>query len=214
MIASLRGTVTIVDTAAIIIEAGGIGYSVRMSSKDISQLHAGQDVYILTTMTLSQDAIALYGFLHKSTQDLFGQLQKVSGIGPKAALAILSTLTPDELAHAIRENDVTALTKAPGVGKKGAQKIIVELSGSVNLDSLITEPEATLKKADTLSSDDDFIDSGAHQVVEGLMSLGWQHRDAVEAVKSSIEDMGLNDVDQTHIPLILRHALTRLDRGR
>lgn len=214
MIASLRGTVASVTSSVAIIEVHGVGYSVRMTSKDLSTLHANQDVYVFTTMSVSQDAIALYGFLHKSTQGLFSQLQKVSGIGPKAALAILSTLTPDEFLHAIRENDVTALTKAPGVGKKGAQKIIVELAGSVNLDT-ITSDSDVINSSHNAVEKNDFIDSGANQVIQGLISLGWQQYDAVDAVKKALDDLEIVEpLSQAQIPLVLRHALTRLDRGR
>lgn len=124
MIASLRGEVAGVYATEAIIEVAGVGYSLRMSGKDLSQLRVGHEVYVLTTMTVSQDSIALYGFLHKSTQDFFAQLQKVSGIGPRVAMAILSTLSTEELIKAIRDNDVTALTKAPVLAKKVLKKLL------------------------------------------------------------------------------------------
>lgn len=213
MIASLRGEVIAIDTTQAIIEVAGVGYSVRMSTRDLNQLHQGRQTFVLTTMAVSQDAISLYGFLHKTSQELFAQLQKVSGIGPKVAMAILSTLSGDELAHAIRDNNVTALTRAPGLGKKGAQKIIVELSGSVNLDSLITDEDKPSQSRETQASDD--LDIYASQVVQGMLSLGWQQHDATAAVKASIEELELTSpLTEQDVPVLLRHALSRLDRGR
>lgn len=209
MIASLRGEVAGVYADSAIIEVAGVGYSVRMSGKDLSQLRAGREVYVLTTMTVSQDAIALYGFLHKATQDFFAQLTKVNGIGPRVAMAILSTLTTEDLIKAIRNNDVTALTKAPGLGKKGAQKIIVELSGSVNLDSLVSD------SAQPAPHDASTSDEGARQVVQGLVSLGWQLKDAAATVEQTMTDLGLEiPLHTSQVPVVLREALTRLDRGR
>ncbi|WP_454892019.1 Holliday junction branch migration protein RuvA [Alloscardovia omnicolens] len=213
MIASLRGEVAGVYADSAIIEVAGVGYSMRMSGKDLSQLRAGREVYVLTTMTVSQDAIALYGFLHKATQDFFAQLTKVNGIGPRVAMAILSTLTTEDLIKAIRNNDVTALTKAPGLGKKGAQKIIVELSGSVNLDSLVSDSSSD--SVQPAPHDASTSDEGARQVVQGLVSLGWQLKDAAATVEQTMTDLGLEiPLHTSQVPVVLREALTRLDRGR
>lgn len=129
MIGMLTGRVESVETDTALIDVGGVGYEVRMSATDLSRLHAGQDTRVFTYMNLSQDAITLHGFLDRDAKKTFLQLIKVSGIGPKVAQSLLSTLTPSQLAHAIADNDATALAKAPGLGKKGAQKIILELKG-------------------------------------------------------------------------------------
>ena len=133
MIGMLTGRVESVETDTALIDVGGVGYEVRMSATDLSRLHAGQDTRVFTYMNLSQDAITLHGFLDRDAKKTFLQLIKVSGIGPKVAQSLLSTLTPSQLAHAIADNDATALAKAPGLGKKGAQKIILELKGSIDL---------------------------------------------------------------------------------
>ena len=127
MIGMLTGRVESVETDTALIDVGGVGYEVRMSATDLSRLHAGQDTRVFTYMNLSQDAITLHGFLDQDAKKTFLQLIKVSGIGPKVAQSLLSTLTPSQLAHAIADNDATALAKAPGLGKKGAQKIIRKL---------------------------------------------------------------------------------------
>ena len=169
MIASLTGEVISIEADTAIIDVNGVGYAVRMSSKDLSQIHTGQTHMIHTIMTVSQDAIALYGFLHTTSQKLFIQLQKVSGVGPRVALSVLSTMTPDQLASAIRNNDSTALTKTPGLGKKGAQKIILELSGSLDISALNNDGKSNISSEET-----DIEDTGTQQVVTGLISLGWQ----------------------------------------
>ena len=114
MIGMLTGRVESVETDTALIDVGGVGYEVRMSATDLSRLHAGQDTRVFTYMNLSQDAITLHGFLDRDAKKTFLQLIKVSGIGPKVAQSLLSTLTPSQLAHAIADNDATALAKAPG----------------------------------------------------------------------------------------------------
>ena len=112
MIGMLTGRVESVETDTALIDVGGVGYEVRMSATDLSRLHAGQDTRVFTYMNLSQDAITLHGFLDRDAKKTFLQLIKVSGIGPKVAQSLLSTLTPSQLAHAIADNNATALAKA------------------------------------------------------------------------------------------------------
>ena len=169
-------------------------------------MHAGQTVKVYTSLNVSQDAITLYGFSSlASANRMFLQLQKVSGIGPKVALSLLSTLPPERLARAVADGDATALAKAPGLGKKGAQKIILELKGSIDLSQIEGASPETRSTEDT----------GSEQVVEGLMSLGWRQQDAVHAVQEVCEsnhiDIPLGDDD---VPRVLRLALASLDRGR
>ena len=129
MIGLLNGRVESVDADAALIDVGGVGYEVRMPAAELSALHAGQETRVFTSLNVSQDAVTLYGFLTQASKRMFLQLQKVSGIGPKVALSLLSTLPPDRLARAVADGDATALAKAPGLGKKGAQKIILESLG-------------------------------------------------------------------------------------
>ncbi|WP_368096324.1 Holliday junction branch migration protein RuvA, partial [Bifidobacterium catenulatum] len=174
-------------------------------SADLASMHAGQTVKVYTSLNVSQDAITLYGFSSLASKRMFLQLQKVSGIGPKVALSLLSTLPPERLARAVADGDATALAKAPGLGKKGAQKIILELKGSIDLSQIEGASPETRSTEDT----------GSEQVVEGLMSLGWRQQDAVHAVQEVCEsnhiDIPLGDDD---VPRVLRLALASLDRGR
>lgn len=209
MIASLEGDILAVDADSIVIDVNGLGFSVRMSSRDTARLHAGQHERIITQMTVSQDAIGLYGFTDAPSKKLFMQLQKVSGIGPKVAMAILSTLSVQDLSAAIRDNDVTALTRAPGLGKKGAQKVILELRGSVDLE--LSDGSAQ----EGSSPQSDAIDHNIQQVVLGLVSLGWQQKDAYSAAKTAVGQLGLEEpLGDDDVPRVLRAALSDLDRGR
>ena len=205
MIGMLHGQVDSIDVASAIIEVGGVGYETRMPSADLTSMHAGQTVKVYTSLNVSQDAITLYGFSSLASKRMFLQLQKVSGIGPKVALSLLSTLPPERLARAVADGDAAALAKAPGLGKKGAQKIILELKGSIDLSQIEGAFPETRSTEDT----------GSEQVVEGLMSLGWRQQDAVHAVQEVCEsnhiDIPLGDDD---VPRVLRLALASLDRGR
>ena len=202
MIGMLTGRVESVETDTALIDVGGVGYEVRMSATDLSRLHAGQDTRVFTYMNLSQDAITLHGFLDRDAKKTFLQLIKVSGIGPKVAQSLLSTLTPSQLAHAIADNDATAL------GKKGAQKIILELKGSIDLSQI----EGASAQAATSKSP---VDTGTEQVVEGLISLGWRQQDAQQAVAEACAE---NDIPTPlatdDVPRVLRLALALMDRGR
>lgn len=205
MIGMLHGQVDSIDVASAIIEVGGVGYETRMPSADLTSMHAGQTVKVYTSLNVSQDAITLYGFSSLASKRMFLQLQKVSGIGPKVALSLLSTLPPERLARAVADGDAAALAKAPGLGKKGAQKIILELKGSIDLSQIEGAFPETRSTEDT----------GSERVVEGLMSLGWRQQDAVHAVQAVCEsnhiDIPLGDDD---VPRVLRLALASLDRGR
>ena len=205
MIGLLNGRVESVDADAALIDVGGVGYEVRMPAAELSALHAGQETRVFTSLNVSQDAVTLYGFLTQASKRMFLQLQKVSGIGPKVALSLLSTLPPDRLARAVADGDATALAKAPGLGKKGAQKIILELKGSIDLSQI--EGASAPAKAQ--------VDTGLMQVVEGLMSLGWRQQDAEHAVHEvCVQEHIETPLSDQDIPRVLKLALSALDRGR
>ena len=204
MIGMLKGRVESVDTSNAVVDVHGVGFELRMPSNDLTAMHMGQDVKIYTSMSVSQDAITLFGFLDARSKRMFLQLQKVSGVGPKVALSLLSTLAPDDLAQAIHDGDDKALSRAPGLGRKGAQKIILELKGSIDVET--GEPTSTQRIP---------TDKGVEQVVEGLMSLGWKQADAQQAVDSVISSSGIAlPLEEGNVPTVLRLALTSLDRGR
>lgn len=205
MIGMLTGRVETVDAATALIDVGGVGYEARMPAADLSSLHAGQDVRVYTSLNVSQDAVTLYGFLTPASKRMFLQLQKVSGIGPKVALSLLSTLPPDRLARAVADGDAAALSKAPGLGRKGAQKIILELKGSIDLSQIEGAAQAAAPRPDT----------GSLQVVEGLVSLGWRQQDAEHAVREVCRDADIaTPLADQDVPRVLKLSLASLDRGR
>ncbi|WP_250309449.1 Holliday junction branch migration protein RuvA [Gardnerella sp. Marseille-Q2328] len=209
MIGMLVGQVESVDARTALIEVSGVGYETYMPTADLATLREGQEVRVYTSMQVSQDALTLYGFTSQSAKKMFLQVQKVSGIGPKVALSLLSTLNVDCLLQAISEGDVTTLSSAPGLGKKGAQKIILELKGSLDSEILTNTDSSSVKSQQKIS------DTSVQSVVEGLVSLGWKQADAQRAVEHVCEkcnfSMPLSDSDMSDI---LRKALVSLDRGR
>lgn len=207
MIGMLVGQVASIDARTVLINVSGVGYEAYMPTVDLSTLHEGQEVRVYTSMQVSQDAITLYGFTTQAAKRMFLQVQKVSGIGPKVALSLLSTLNVDRLLQAISEGDVTALSSAPGLGKKGAQKIILELKGSLDLNSLSQDSSRI--------SSNKTIDSGINAVIDGLVSLGWRQSDAQRAVEQvCAENNIITPIKDADMPNILRMALASLDRGR
>lgn len=134
---------------------------------------------------------------------MFLSLQKVSGIGPRVALSLLATLPPDRLAQAVTQGDAAALSKAPGLGRKGAQKIILELSGKLNMS-----PKDQGGRMST------GFDEGMLKVIEGLQSLGWHEEDAAHAVEVVCREQGYGEhLKEVDIPKVLKAALSSLDRG-
>lgn len=207
MIGMLVGQVASVDARTALIVVSGVGYETYMPSQDLSSLHEGQEVRVYTSMQVSQDSITLYAFTTQAAKRMFLQVQKVSGIGPKVALSILSTLNVDCLLKAISEGDVTALSSAPGLGKKGAQKIILELKGSIDLNSLSADASET--------SSSKTIDTGINAVIDGLVSLGWRQSDSQRAVEQVCAENNISTpIKDADMPNILRMALASLDRGR
>jgi Holliday junction DNA helicase RuvA len=201
----LVGQVEAVDVAAAVIMTHGIGFETRMPAADLAAMHAGQEVKVYTSLNVSQDSVTLFGFLTQASKRMFMQLQKVSGIGPKVALSLLSTLPPERLARAVADGDAAALAKAPGLGRKGAQKIILELKGSIDLTQIEAGAGTSLPRADT----------GTLQVVEGLISLGWRAPDAEQAVRSACDDNDIaSPLAPADVPRVLKLALASLDRGR
>ncbi|MDD6373049.1 MAG: Holliday junction branch migration protein RuvA [Bifidobacteriaceae bacterium] len=207
MIGSLTGTVETVESDIAIIDVNGIGFAVHMPANDLGRIHMGQEVHVLTSLSVSQDAINLYAFLTKGELDLYRQLLKVSGIGPKVALGVLSTFTPKEFAAVLHKQDTTALTKAPGLGRKGAQKIILELANKLVIDDAqSTEASTPPEMSDTV----------AQQLVDAMANMGKDPKAAKRAVMKAIEDLGLPAPlpnDKAIEAKVLSYAFRSLDRS-
>ena len=131
MIAQLTGTVRQLTTEKVILEVGGVGYLLSITPRTSSQITMGAVATLSTSLVVREDSMTLFGFLDSKDRDIYEVLQTVSGIGPKVALAITGAMTPDGLAQAIASEDVAAIEKVPGIGKKGAQRLILELKGKL-----------------------------------------------------------------------------------
>src|SRR5215472_8384219 len=129
MISHLDGTVSAVAPEGAVIEVGGVGLLVQCTPGTLATLRRGERARVATSLVVREDALTLFGFAADDERDVFELLQTASGVGPRLALAMLAVFTPDELRRAVAAEDVTALTRVPGIGRKGAQRIVLELAG-------------------------------------------------------------------------------------
>lgn len=192
MISFLSGTLVATTLDSAIIDVHGVGYQVLMSSKSLSRLGmVGEKVRVLTHLQLRDDALVLYGFLNQEEKDLFLRLTSVSSVGPKVALSVLSTFDPSDAVAAIVSQDLAAIQRVPGVGKKMASRIVLELKESF-VESNQAELAGMSKRAlDTKKS-----------VTEALLSMGFTSEEAGLALKGAPEE-----ASET---LLLQYALKRL----
>jgi Holliday junction DNA helicase RuvA len=202
MIAHVEGTVSNVAPEGAVIDVGGVGLLVQCSPGTLAGLRPGERAKVSTSLVVREDALTLYGFGTDDERNTFELLQTASGIGPRLALAMLGTFTPDGLRRAVAAEDVTALTSVPGIGRKGAQRIVLELAGRLGSpgDSVAASGRAGAAAAGPGSWRD--------QVRTGLVSLGWQARDADQAI-AAIEPELEGEVD---VAVALRAALRVLGR--
>ena len=132
MISLINGVVRSLSTDRAVVEVGGVGLSVSITSQTGTQLNIGAPVQLFTSLVVREDSLTLFGFLDEESRSAFELVQTVSGIGPKVALAILGAHTPQSLAVAIAQEDIKAIEKVPGIGRKGAQRLILELKGKIS----------------------------------------------------------------------------------
>jgi Holliday junction DNA helicase RuvA len=188
MIAHLDGVVALVAPEGAVIDVGGVGLLVQCSPGTLARLRPGERAKVSTSLVVREDALTLYGFSSDDERNTFELLQTGSGIGPRLALAMLATFSPDGLRRAVAAEDVTALTSVPGIGRKGAQRIVLELAGRLGSpvdsgqagqgagapDAAGTGAQGRAGRLGTLTWRD--------QVRAGLVNLGWQPRDADQAI--------------------------------
>ena len=173
----LKGTAAIVSDGFTVIDIGGVGYKVYTSLNSRSKIEKGKETLLYTYTNIREDAFDIYGFTTEDELSFFEKMLSVSGVGPKAALAILSVLSPSEILTAILTNDAKSISKAQGVGVKLAQRIILELSGKIEGSDLLSGSAAG-------SSADFVTSSSSNDAVAALMSLGYSSLDARRAVAS------------------------------
>ena len=182
MIAYIKGRLSMIMENEIVVENNGIGYNIKVPSSLVSELgHTGSEVCIHTYLNVREDAMQLFGFLDRDGLLMFGRLITVNGIGPKAALGILSVLSPDDLRFAILSEDVKAIAKAPGVGAKTAGKLILELKDKVGLEEAFEKKLANVQKKEMKGNGAASIVSEA---VSALVALGYSQSDALRGVNS------------------------------
>ncbi len=189
MIGYLKGTVIQVKDQTLLLDVNGVGYLVSICARDAQALPArGQEAQIFTWMSLGQDTVRLYGFLREDDLEIFKMLLNVSGIGPKAALGVLSVLTADDLRFAVLSGDEKAIAKAPGIAKKGAQKIILEMKDKFSLDDVM---ENGLHVSGQEGTSPAGMSAAQDEAVQALVSLGYSNSEAFRAVKNcaATEDM-------------------------
>jgi Holliday junction DNA helicase RuvA len=196
MIGRLRGTLISKQPPWLMIEVGGIGYELEAPMSTIYDLPpTGKEVILLTHYAVKEDSVALYGFMHESERALFRSLQKVSGIGAKIALAVLSGVSTDHFARLVQTGDVVALTKIPGIGKKTAERIVIELRDRV--DGLTSVPGARLNGADVP------LDATGEATV-ALQQLGYKPAEVTRLVQKVAAE---GDTAEAIIRKALRAAL-------
>ncbi|AYA99847.1 Holliday junction branch migration protein RuvA [Lachnoanaerobaculum umeaense] len=193
MIAYIKGIVIEKSIDNVIVECGGLGYEVFVSVRDIEKITKGSEVLLHTYLKISEDAHSLYGFLNKDDLLMFKKLIGINGVGPKAALSILSTLSTFDLKMAIVSEDHKAISAAQGIGPKIAKRIILDLKEKVDLNYITTVEVENTSNSGVLG-----------EVVEALISLGYSSGEAYKAVRS----IEINDSDTTED--ILKIALKKM----
>lgn len=202
MIAFIRGEVAAIEDNCVVLENNNIGYNVFMPGSAIDGiLRVGEEIRVHTYLHVKEDIMQLYGFLTRDDLKLFRMLLGVNGIGPKAALGILSALTADSLRFAVLSDDVAAISRAPGIGKKTAQKLILELKDKLNLEEAF---EQKLSHAGEIQSYTDGTQDARKEAVQALVALGYSNSDALRAVKSVPES------DDMDVEAILKAALKKM----
>lgn len=182
MIAYVKGIVEDISEDNAVVDVGGIGYNVRISADTAARLPGiGERVKLYTYTSVREDAIQLFGFLSKNDLDIFKKCITVSGIGPKGGLAILSVLDADSLRFAILSGDVKAITKAPGIGARTAERLILELKGKIKVEDTAIGMEIQGAQAAGAAAMDS---PQKREAVEALVSLGYGQAEAAKAVNA------------------------------
>ena len=196
MISLINGTVRSLAIDRAVVEVGGVGLLVNLTQNSAAHLNLGTVVTFHTSLVVREESLTLYGFLTVESKQLFEQVQTVSGIGPKVALAILGSLSPEELATAITTENIAAIERVPGIGRKGAQRLILELKGKLS----------------------DLSDGGRvtnhqpiwrEQLTSALISLGFAPKDSDRAITTIVNDLQGDGIEPSDLEMseLLKRAL-------
>lgn len=196
MISYIRGELCDIEEQKAIVDVNGVGYGIYMPQQALSLLPPmGQQVKIHTYLNIREDAMQLFGFLTKEDLNVFRLLIGVNGIGPKAGLNILSCLSPDELRLAVLSGDAKAISATPGIGKKTAEKLILELKDKLNIEDMLEHAAHGGDSEDLASGTDTASNTMQAEAVQALTALGYGSAESLRAVKksspecSSVEDI-------------------------
>jgi Holliday junction DNA helicase RuvA len=188
MISHLDGRVSAIAPEGAVIEVGGVGLLVQCTPGTLATLRPGERARVATSLVVREDALTLFGFAADDERDVFELLQTASGVGPRLALAMLAVFTPDALRLAVAAEDVTALTRVPGIGRKGAQRIVLELAGRLGSPGVAGGPGQPGQPA-TGGPGVPGAEPWRDQVRAGLLNLGWPPREADQAIAAVAADV-------------------------
>ena len=196
MISTLTGTIRSLSNDKLIIEVGGVGLGVLINPLTSSGLALGSQSTLYTSLVVREDSLTLFGFLTEEVRNLFELVQTVSGVGPKVALSIMGALTPEDLARAISQEDTSAIERVPGIGKKGAQRMILELKGKLH----------DLTSAGSYKGHQP---AWREQLTSALVSLGFSPKESDTAISVVVNDLHADDMDPVTMELseLLKLAL-------
>lgn len=198
MISSVRGVVLSAGLDSVVIDVGGVGLLLHTTAATAASLRWGVEAVLSTTLVVREESLTLYGFADEDERAVFNLVQTVSGVGPRLALSMLAIHTPDGLRRAVSGGDLAALTKVPGIGKKGAERIVLELRDKIGM------PSDPLSSATARTAAAEW----AGQVRDALVGLGWSLRQAEDTVEAIRPEAG----DGSDVSALLRAALRELGR--
>lgn len=199
MISSIRGEVLHIALDHAVLDVGGLGYRVNAAPATLATLTRGTQASLVTTLIVREDSMTLYGFTTPESREVFSLVQTVSGVGPRLAMAIISVLEPEALNRALAEDDIKVLQRVPGIGKRTAERMVVELRDKVTVLGTATATGGVIAG----------VNAKRDHVVEGLVGLGFG-QPAAEAATDAV----LKDNPDVEIAVVLRSALAMLGRTK
>jgi holliday junction DNA helicase RuvA len=199
VIAFVRGEVAAVTLTSAVLEVGGVGLELMCTPGTLATLRVGREATLPTSMVVREDSLTVFGFLDEDEKQVFELVQTASGVGPKLAQAMLAVLSPDDLRAAVAAEDVKTLTRVPGIGQKGAQRIILELRDRIGA------PVGAGGRTTPTPAGAPWCD----QVQQGLVGLGWSAKEADKAIEAVADQAG----PSPDVPALLRAALRTLSKA-
>lgn len=201
MIAFVKGKIEDISEENVVVDVGNMGINVKISARTASLLPGiGEPVRLFTYTLVREDTFSLYGFLTRDDLEIFKKLITVNGIGPKGGLAVLSVMSADDLRFAVLSGDAAAIARAPGVGKKTAERVILDLKDKISLEDTLVHREMQVPDKDGFPGND----KARNEAVEALVALGYSATDALRAVKS------VQGGDSMDVEALLKQALKNM----